>query len=413
MAQYVYILINPSLTGLLKIGRTNRSPEERAIELSKGTNMPTPFVVAYEEKVPDSKIAEKLVHDELAQQGFRVSDSREFFSIPLKIAIQVVSRVAQQLCESAPNTGECSSDLDEDNKYTGNYYLQKGINASNGSEDVLQDYGVARDCFEKAIALGNTQAHVLLAFLYLNGNGVRKSEESALKILKSGGEKGEPECFKTMWGIYSGRNGSGDLGHSSNSELCFKWYLDAVKQEVDTTALDDYLHLSYATLIGDEGDWEKKFPISQFPGRFVSIAIDIQIERMQKYFFQIRNFRLAGELLENFNLMGESSDFFIFELAMLEIFLSSSVQDGNDIMRRAMAGVGTEDLNYIFSGSNNFEKLVESYIKYISTPSYLVEKKVLKELEPNICEPATVKDPIIIKKSSGFFGRLLSGRRSS
>ncbi len=123
MPQYIYILINPSLSGLLKIGRTNRSPNERAIELSKGTNMPTPFIVAYEEEVPDSCIAEKLVHDELTQQGFRINDSREFFSIPLKNAIQIVSQVARQLRDSMSGTDGFASDAEINEKSTAEYYL--------------------------------------------------------------------------------------------------------------------------------------------------------------------------------------------------------------------------------------------------------------------------------------------------
>ena len=34
---FVYILINPSLGGLLKIGKTDHTPEERAKELSMAT----------------------------------------------------------------------------------------------------------------------------------------------------------------------------------------------------------------------------------------------------------------------------------------------------------------------------------------------------------------------------------------
>ena len=137
MAQYIYILINPSLSGLLKIGRTNRSPEQRAIELSNGTNMPTPFVVAYEEEVPNSHTAEKLVHEELTQQGFRVSDSREFFSIPLKTAIQIVSQVAQHLRESMSSMDEFLGDTETNEEATADYYLLQGLNAMNGSENTL------------------------------------------------------------------------------------------------------------------------------------------------------------------------------------------------------------------------------------------------------------------------------------
>jgi hypothetical protein len=44
---FIYILINPSMAGLVKIGKTTRDPEARAKELSQATGVPTPFYVAY------------------------------------------------------------------------------------------------------------------------------------------------------------------------------------------------------------------------------------------------------------------------------------------------------------------------------------------------------------------------------
>ncbi len=42
---YVYVLMNSSMRGLVKIGKTEREPEERAKELSASTGVPTPFMV--------------------------------------------------------------------------------------------------------------------------------------------------------------------------------------------------------------------------------------------------------------------------------------------------------------------------------------------------------------------------------
>jgi hypothetical protein len=46
---YVYILINPSLKGLLKVGQTKKDPEERAKEISQGTGVPTHYFVEFKE----------------------------------------------------------------------------------------------------------------------------------------------------------------------------------------------------------------------------------------------------------------------------------------------------------------------------------------------------------------------------
>jgi hypothetical protein len=92
---YLYILINPSLRpDFLKIGMTNRSPEIRAKEISQGSGVPSEFHVAYEAQVPDSDIAEKIVHRRLNE--FRINDNREFFCLPLKRAIQIVNEVTEE-----------------------------------------------------------------------------------------------------------------------------------------------------------------------------------------------------------------------------------------------------------------------------------------------------------------------------
>lgn len=73
---YVYILSNPSMPGLVKIGRSKRWPEERAKQLHQ-TGVPTPFAVVDYQFSPNSQELERWVHDALSDH--RVSDRREFF----------------------------------------------------------------------------------------------------------------------------------------------------------------------------------------------------------------------------------------------------------------------------------------------------------------------------------------------
>jgi T5orf172 domain-containing protein len=93
MRGHVYILINASIQGL-KIGYSTKSPEERAAELSEPTGIPSPFVVAWDEQVADCEEVERLVHSRLKQ--FRFNVRREFFQVPLKYAIQILTEVAAQ-----------------------------------------------------------------------------------------------------------------------------------------------------------------------------------------------------------------------------------------------------------------------------------------------------------------------------
>ncbi|MDA1272803.1 MAG: GIY-YIG nuclease family protein [Verrucomicrobia bacterium] len=92
---YLYILTNGSFARtLLKIGRTARSVEARAKELSDKTGMPKPFKVAYSVKVPDCDKAEKQVHKML--ERFRTTADREFFEVSLDAARDAMWQVAQE-----------------------------------------------------------------------------------------------------------------------------------------------------------------------------------------------------------------------------------------------------------------------------------------------------------------------------
>lgn len=75
---YVYILKNPSMPGILKIGKTTRSAEQRCNELWQ-TGVPTPFEVVSECYSPNCHELERWVHEWLAK--FRVSPDREFFAV--------------------------------------------------------------------------------------------------------------------------------------------------------------------------------------------------------------------------------------------------------------------------------------------------------------------------------------------
>ncbi len=92
---YIYVLINPSMKGIIKIGKTIRSSEKRAGELSNHTGVALNFYVAFEEFVSDCDVAEKIIH--LVLQNYRVNPSREFFKIPLKKAIETISKAASAL----------------------------------------------------------------------------------------------------------------------------------------------------------------------------------------------------------------------------------------------------------------------------------------------------------------------------
>ncbi len=88
----IYILRNPSYKDtLVKIGRTSGLSEARAKQISSVTGVPQNFEVLYEEDVVDCTLAEKLIHQKL--ENYRVNTKREFFQLPLKLAVKQVFEV--------------------------------------------------------------------------------------------------------------------------------------------------------------------------------------------------------------------------------------------------------------------------------------------------------------------------------
>ncbi len=83
----IYVLTNESLPGKVKIGRTERSPEERASELWS-TGVPTAFRVFRAYLVENSVEAESLIHERL--KDCRISNDLEFFNIEPELACSII-----------------------------------------------------------------------------------------------------------------------------------------------------------------------------------------------------------------------------------------------------------------------------------------------------------------------------------
>jgi hypothetical protein len=85
MAGFVYILSNPAMPGMIKIGFSTDQASMRAIELSRPTSIPIEFELVYDELVSDCRAVERHLHERFAAQ--RVNRRREFFRVPVRQAI--------------------------------------------------------------------------------------------------------------------------------------------------------------------------------------------------------------------------------------------------------------------------------------------------------------------------------------
>ena len=87
----VYILTNDSMPGIIKIGWTDNSVEQRMKELDK-TGTPLPFTCYFAKRVDDPRFVESKLHE--AFDEFRIRENREFFRMSpdqAKAALEIAS----------------------------------------------------------------------------------------------------------------------------------------------------------------------------------------------------------------------------------------------------------------------------------------------------------------------------------
>ena len=87
----VYVLTNPAMPNMVKIGKTTRDVELRLADLYS-TGVPLPFECEYEAKVNNVDKTEKAFHT--AFEPSRVNPRREFFNINPEQAIAVLELMA-------------------------------------------------------------------------------------------------------------------------------------------------------------------------------------------------------------------------------------------------------------------------------------------------------------------------------
>ena len=89
----VYVLTNPAMPGLVKIGQTTNEISNRLNELNT-TGVPFPFDCLFACEVDDYKLVERSLHE--AFNPYRVNPKREFFRIYPEQAIVILRMLAKK-----------------------------------------------------------------------------------------------------------------------------------------------------------------------------------------------------------------------------------------------------------------------------------------------------------------------------
>ena len=92
---YIYVLSNPKMKGLLKIGLSTRPVQERMAELSAATGVPAPFELEAYFVTMDPQGHEQGIHEALAEHRVK---GKEFFELTITKALGV----AEAICKRPP-----------------------------------------------------------------------------------------------------------------------------------------------------------------------------------------------------------------------------------------------------------------------------------------------------------------------
>ncbi|ADQ80093.1 hypothetical protein Palpr_1954 [Paludibacter propionicigenes WB4] len=113
----VYVLTNPAMPGLVKIGMTNKENVDVRLKELFNTSVPVPFECEYACKVTETAKVEKALH--IAFHPYRIHNQREFFEINPEQAIAILQLLDKSKDITNEIVEEINNDLTEVDKAAG------------------------------------------------------------------------------------------------------------------------------------------------------------------------------------------------------------------------------------------------------------------------------------------------------
>ena len=108
----VYVLSNPAMPGLVKIGKTARGSVDVRLSELYSTGVPVPFECEFAGRVADESKVEKAFH--LAFGPYRLNPKREFFQIEPEQAIALLELMITE--DVTPQLQEEAASVDTESK---------------------------------------------------------------------------------------------------------------------------------------------------------------------------------------------------------------------------------------------------------------------------------------------------------
>ncbi len=123
MADIVYLLTNPAMPGLVKIGKTSKPDVKKRMGQLYSTGVPLPFDCALAMEVEDAVAVEKAFHAAFVPN--RINSKREFFEINVAQAEALLELVGSRNVTPEVAAEPDSEEVDEASRQASENYKQK------------------------------------------------------------------------------------------------------------------------------------------------------------------------------------------------------------------------------------------------------------------------------------------------
>jgi len=266
-AGFIYVLVNSTMPGLVKVGKTSRSPSERAQELSGATGVATPFVIAFEHAFRDVDAAERLIHAALEQRGKREAKNREFFRAAASEVIYIILEVAKPESQNAESDGD--TNFNNDLPLAWADLMEEALDYRDGRGDTFQDIDEAVRLYKAAARSGSPQACRELGNIYRFGEGVAENYKEAIEWFKEAVDRGLYECYIHIGWIFARQY------HYENALKAFRMFFKLHGARSDNCG--EYIHYEIEQYVHICLDYNLSI---EFP-QFIDGARRIILERVE------------------------------------------------------------------------------------------------------------------------------------
>lgn len=135
----VYVLTNPAMEGLVKIGITTRSTLENRMGELYSTGVPVPFKCEIAVEVDDEMSVESVLHKAFAK--FRVNPRREFFEVDPEDIKPLIALLGKEISLDVD-----AVDVDGESRVAGEDYQRKRATPSHVEffDELIEDLGQVR-----------------------------------------------------------------------------------------------------------------------------------------------------------------------------------------------------------------------------------------------------------------------------